>query len=216
MIKKLLLVFCTFLQLEGAAQDKVTLNGYVKDSSNGEELIGVTVYLPELRAGTVTNSYGFYSITLPKGIYEVQFSYLGYSLQTIKVELSQDVVKNVELVTEATVIEEVVITDERIDENVVALQMSKNTLDLNRVRKLPALFGEIDIIKNIQMLPGVITAGEGTSSFYVRGGSADQNLIHLRMCAERSMCRRRKIVGIERPLQSGRDVRLGSGADIVD
>ena len=79
--------------------------------------------------------------------------------------------------TEATVIEEVVVTDKPINENVVSLQMSKNTLDLNQVRKLPALFGEVDIIKNIQMLPGVITAGEGTSSFYVRGGSADQNLI---------------------------------------
>ena len=106
MIKKILPVLFTFLQLTGTAQDKVTLNGYVKDSSNGEELIGVTVYLPELKAGTVTNSYGFYSITLPKGTYDVQFSYVGYSFQTIKVELSQDVVKNVELVTEATVIQD--------------------------------------------------------------------------------------------------------------
>ena len=88
MIKRLLLLLFTFLCLTGAAQNKVTLNGYVKDSNNGEELIGVTVYLPELKAGTVTNAYGFYSITLPKGTYEVQFSYIGYSFQTLQVELS--------------------------------------------------------------------------------------------------------------------------------
>ena len=107
----------------------------------------------------------------------MQYSYIGYTFQTVTVELDKDVANNVELASEATVIQEIVITDKRIDENVVSLQMSKNTLDLNQVRKLPALFGEVDIIKNIQMLPGVITAGEGTSSFYVRGGSADQNLI---------------------------------------
>jgi len=173
------LLFAVFILcgLTTAAQDKVTLNGYVKDASNGEELIGVTVYATELKAGAVTNAYGFYSITLPKGTYQVQYSYLGYTFQSITIQLEQDVARNVELTSEATLIEEVVITDRRIDENVISLQMSKNTLDLNRVRKLPALFGEVDIIKNIQMLPGVITAGEGTSSFYVRGGSADQNLI---------------------------------------
>ena len=159
------------------SQDKVTLNGYVKDADNGEELIGVTVYIPELKAGAVTNAYGFYSITVPKGTYEIQYSYLGYKFQSIKKELSGNTAYNVELRTEATVIEEIVVTDKPINENVVSMQMSKNTLDLNQVRKLPALFGEVDILKNIQMLPGVITAGEGTSSFYVRGGSADQNLI---------------------------------------
>ncbi|HTF18206.1 MAG TPA: TonB-dependent receptor [Chryseolinea sp.] len=159
------------------AQEKFTLNGYVKDAANGEELIGVSVYIPELKAGTVTNSYGFYSLTLPKGTYDVQFSYLGYSLQKLSIVLDRNIENNIELPAEAEVMEEVVISDRAIDENVVSLQMSKNTLDMNQVRKLPALFGEVDIIKNIQMLPGVITAGEGTSSFYVRGGSADQNLI---------------------------------------
>lgn len=159
------------------AQEKFTLNGYVKDASNGEELIGVSVYVPALKAGTVTNSYGFYSLTLPKGNYDVQFSYLGYTIHKLSVTLDRAIENNVQLMSEAEMIEEVVISERAIDENVVSLQMSKNTLDMNRVRKLPALFGEVDIIKNIQMLPGVITAGEGTSSFYVRGGSADQNLI---------------------------------------
>jgi hypothetical protein len=177
MIRTLLSVVLLTCGLGAWAQEKFTLNGYVKDAANGEELIGVSVYIPALKAGTVTNSYGFYSLTLPKGTYDVQFSYLGYSLQKLSVTLERDIANNVELLSEAEVIEEVVISDRAIDENVVSLQMSKNTLDMNRVRKLPALFGEVDIIKNIQMLPGVITAGEGTSSFYVRGGSADQNLI---------------------------------------
>jgi len=170
----------TVLFLVSAAafgQQKVTLNGYVRDVSNGEELIGVTVYIPSMSAGTVTNPYGFYSLTLPKGTYEIQFSYVGYSAQTVTVDLQGDVERNVDMLSETTVMEEVTVTDKRVDENVVSLQMSKNTLDMNRVRKLPALFGEVDIIKNIQMLPGVVTAGEGTSTFYVRGGSADQNLI---------------------------------------
>lgn len=177
MTRILLFSALVLFSLQSAAQEKVTLNGYVKDASNGEELIGVTVFIPQMKAGAVTNSYGFYSITLPKGKYEVQYSYVGYTFQTVTVELDKDVANNVELVSEATMIKEIVVTDKRIDENVVALQMSKNTLDLTQVRKLPALFGEVDIIKNIQMLPGVLTAGEGTSSFYVRGGSADQNLI---------------------------------------
>lgn len=177
MIRILLIQIFLFSATVVWSQEKVTLNGYVKDADNGEELIGVTVYVPELKAGAVTNPYGFYSITLPKGTYEVQFSYIGYKFQSAKIELNGNVAYNVDLQTEATVIQEIVVTDKRVDENVVSLQMSKNTLDLNQVRKLPALFGEIDILKNIQMLPGVLTAGEGTSSFYVRGGSADQNLI---------------------------------------
>ena len=177
MIRNLLFSVFVFSISVAFSQDKVTLNGYVKDADNGEELIGVTVYIPELKAGAVTNAYGFYSITVPKGTYEIQYSYLGYKFQSVKKELSGSTANNVELKTEATVIEEIVVTDKPINENVVSMQMSKNTLDLNQVRKLPALFGEVDIIKNIQMLPGVITAGEGTSSFYVRGGSADQNLI---------------------------------------
>ena len=177
MVRSLLFILFFSSSIIGLSQDKATLNGYVRDADNGEELIGVAVYIPELKAGSVTNAYGFYSITVPRGTYEIQFSYLGYKFQSITKELTGNISFNVSMQSEATVIDEIVVTDKRIDENVVSLQMSKNTLDLTQVRKLPALFGETDIIKNIQMLPGVITAGEGTSSFYVRGGSADQNLI---------------------------------------
>ena len=177
MIRSLLVTVFVLLCSVVRSQDKVTLNGYVKDADNGEELIGVNIFVPSLKAGAVTNAYGFYSITLPPGTYEIQFSYMGYQSQTFEKELTANLAFNIELRTEATVIDEVVISDKPVDENVVSLQMSKNTLDINQVRKLPALFGEVDIVKSIQMLPGVITAGEGTSSFYVRGGSADQNLI---------------------------------------
>jgi hypothetical protein len=174
-----LLITTTFISLSLAAwsQDKVTLNGYIKDADNGEELIGVTIYIPQLKAGTVTNDYGFYALTVPKGTYDVQYSYVGYKIQNVSIELQSNVARNINLVTEAELMQEIVIEDKVLDENVVAVQMSKNTVNMTQVRKLPALFGEIDIIKNIQMLPGIVSAGEGTSAFYVRGGSADQNLI---------------------------------------
>src|SRR5690606_15495924 len=163
--------------LSAAAQDKATISGYVRDASNGEELIGVTVYIPSLQAGTTTNAYGFYSLSLPPGTYTLQFSYVGFKNTSVDIELTGNVTRNIAMESEATYIQEVVVEDEAIDANVTDVQMSRNTIDMNQVRKLPALFGEVDIIKNVQMLPGVITAGEGTSSFFVRGGSADQNLI---------------------------------------
>ncbi|HEX8039582.1 MAG TPA: TonB-dependent receptor, partial [Chryseosolibacter sp.] len=177
MKRNLLLIFCLFFLSKAWSQEKVTLNGYVKDAANGEELLGVTIYIPSLQAGTITNDYGFYALTVPRGRYEVRFSYVGYKEEVRTLDLSADVSLNVAMQTDARVMQEIVIDEKPLDENVVAVQMSKHALNMNQVRKLPALFGEIDIIKNIQMLPGVITAGEGNSSFFVRGGSADQNLI---------------------------------------
>ena len=177
MIRYLLLIKCIFLFSGALSQERVTLNGYIRDAANGEELLGVTIYIPSLKAGTITNDYGFYALTVPRGTYEVRFTYLGYEEVIRTVALHADATVNVEMQTDAQLMEEVVIEEEPLDENVVAVQMSKNTLNMNQVRKFPAFFGEIDIIKNIQLLPGVISAGEGSSSFFVRGGSADQNLI---------------------------------------
>lgn len=177
MLRSLLTLTFLFQLFIAHAQEKVTLNGYVRDQENGEELIGVTVYIPQLKAGTVTNDYGFYALTVPKGRYEVQYSYVGYKAHIETIDLQRDVSSNINLASVAELMQEIVIEEKAADENVVAVQMSKNTINMMQVRKLPALFGEIDIIKNIQMLPGVISAGEGTSSFFVRGGSADQNLI---------------------------------------
>jgi hypothetical protein len=174
----LLVCFFAFTSMSTAfAQQKYTLNGYVKDALNGEELIGASVYISSLNSGTLTNAYGFYALTVPAGTYDIAFSFIGYKSQVVSVTISSDQSKNVEMSIEATVIQEVVVTDKTIDENVMSVQMSRNALNMNQVRKLPSLFGEVDIIKNIQMLPGVISAGEGTTSFFVRGGSADQNLI---------------------------------------
>jgi hypothetical protein len=177
MLRYLLVTTLILVSVAARSQQKVTLNGYVKDAENGEELIGVTVYIPQLKAGTVTNDYGFYAMTVPKGTYDVQVTYIGYTQQTLTIDLNQDVSKNISLAGAVELIKEIVIEDKALDENVVSVQMSKNTINLAQVKKLPALFGEVDIIKNIQLLPGVISAGEGTSAYYVRGGSADQNLI---------------------------------------
>jgi len=105
MIRFYIVTTLIMLSFAARSQEKVTLNGYVKDASNGEELIGVAVYLPELKAGTVTNAYGFYAITVPKGTYQLQFSYLGYVTQSLTVELNADLSKNIELAPEAEVME---------------------------------------------------------------------------------------------------------------
>ncbi|MGK7388927.1 MAG: TonB-dependent receptor [Candidatus Cyclobacteriaceae bacterium M2_1C_046] len=171
----LLLIFCLFSFISHA--QRYTLNGYVRDADNGEELIGVTVYVPELQKGVVSNAYGFYSLTLPEGTYSVRYSFIGYETLVKEVELDEDLSLNVELIPEALQIKEVVVKDKPEDANVTDINIGREQINIQQVKKLPALFGEPDIIKAIQLLPGVISAGEGTSSFFVRGGSADQNLI---------------------------------------
>jgi hypothetical protein len=158
-------------------QQKYTLNGYVRDAANGEELIGVTVYVKELSNGVVSNSYGFYSLTLSPGTYTIRYSFIGFEAVEQQVTLDKDISLNIALNEESVELEEVVVTGKAPEANVTSIQMSRNELNIDQVKKLPALFGEPDIIKTIQLLPGVISAGEGTSSFFVRGGSADQNLI---------------------------------------
>ena len=159
--------------LVGFSQQKFTVNGYVKDASNGEELIGVTVFVKELSTGTVSNSYGFYSMTLPEGKYELHFSFVGFHSNVAAIDLSGNQSHNVDLIPEATQIEEVVVKGERAEANVSEVQMSHRIIEITNVKKLPTFLGEADIIKTIQMQPGVVMAGEGTSAFYVRGGSAD-------------------------------------------
>lgn len=171
------MVFSLLISAQLFAQEKHTLNGYVRDAETGEELIGVTVFVEELVTGTITNVYGFYALNLVPGTYNIVFSYIGYQPIKKQITLSENQELNINLPVAVTEMEEVVITEEAIDANVTDIKMSRNDLDIQQVKRLPALFGEPDIIKTIQMMPGVITAGEGTSSFFVRGGSADQNLI---------------------------------------
>jgi hypothetical protein len=161
----------------GIAQEKSTLSGYIKDKSNGEELIGATIFIKELLTGASSNVYGFYSLTVIPGKYIVQVSYVGFVTQSFTVDITKNAELNIELVPDAIQMEEVEIKAVRDDANITDVQMSVHQIDLDQVRKLPALMGEVDILKNIQLQPGVISAGEGTSSYFVRGGSADQNLI---------------------------------------
>ncbi|MFK7908016.1 MAG: carboxypeptidase-like regulatory domain-containing protein, partial [Chitinophagales bacterium] len=161
------------------APKKTTLSGHITDVASGEELIGVNIYIKELGTGGVTNVYGFYSLTIPRGAYEVTYSYIGYESIVETIDLAGSVVKNMELSTRGETLDEIVVTSEKKDKNVESTEMSTVNLKMTSIKKLPALFGEVDIIKALQLLPGVQSAGEGTSGLYVRGGNVDQNLILL-------------------------------------
>ncbi|MCB0689458.1 MAG: TonB-dependent receptor [Saprospiraceae bacterium] len=158
---------------------KYTLSGYIKDASNGESLIGATAYLVELGQGVASNEYGFYSISIPEGTYTVEFAYLG--LQTIQqqINLDQNQTLNIELTDIATELNQVVVTGEAEDRNVTDIEMSVNKLDMTTIKSIPSLLGEVEVIRSLQLLPGVTTVGEGASGFNVRGGSIDQNLVLL-------------------------------------
>lgn len=158
---------------------KVTLSGYVNDQSNGEMLIGVTVYCAELKIGSVTNTYGFYSLSLVPGKYNIRYSYIGYNTEEKEIQLDKNQTVNISLQPSQAELGEVVITGSRSDENVRAPEMSLVKLDIKTIRKVPALLGEIDVIKVLQLLPGVQTTSEGSTGFSVRGGNSDQNLILL-------------------------------------
>ena len=163
----------------GFSQEKVTLSGVVSDINNNETLIGVSVYIAELNIGTYTNEYGFYSITLPKGSYTTQISYVGFTTIVEKIEINQNVKKNFSLKESNQELNEVVITKNIYRNNIKKPEMSVNKLSVNTIKQMPAILGETDLIKSILTLPGVTNAGEGQSGFNVRGGSADQNLVLL-------------------------------------
>ncbi|MFN8922465.1 MAG: TonB-dependent receptor [Sphingobacteriia bacterium] len=154
-----------------------TLSGYVKDLSNGEALIGASVMLREVQAGAYTNEYGFFSITVPTGSYTLSVSYLGYSTIVRQLKLDADQKLELEMSTEALSTEAIEVKGERA--NVEEVRMSTNSLDIVQVKNLPALFGEVDIMKTLSLLPGVQSAGDGNAGFFVRGGTIDQNLILL-------------------------------------
>ncbi|GAB4252223.1 MAG: TonB-dependent receptor [Vicingaceae bacterium] len=162
-----------------SAQEKFTLSGTIKDKENGETLIGATVYVEEIKSGTTANVYGFYSITLPKGVYHITYSFVGFSPITKEIVLDKNLKIDLELENTALSLKAVEITAEREDKNVSDAGMSTVNLKMEKVAKIPALLGEVDIIKTIQLLPGINSGGEGSNGFFVRGGSSDQNLILL-------------------------------------
>ena len=174
-----LLIFFVVFSAAFAEEEKFTISGYIQDSANGEVLIGSTVYIEEINSGAQANVYGFYSLTLPPGNYTLTFRYLGYTAKVIKVDLNKDESINVELTAEDVQLQEVVIRGTALDKNVTSTEMSTVELDIKTIRKVPAFLGEVDVIKSIQLLPGVTTVGEGASGFNVRGGSVGQNLVLL-------------------------------------
>lgn len=178
-MKNLLMALFLAISAFVSAQEKFTISGYVKDQSSGEELIGATVFVKELGTGVISNVYGFYSITLLKGEYNIRYGYLGFQDKVKKVVLDNDITLNVELGQDAAIIQEVIVEGKKKDENVQSIEMSVAKMDIGTIKKMPALLGEVDVIKSIQTLPGVSTVGEGASGFNVRGGGVDQNLVLL-------------------------------------
>lgn len=176
---KILTIFLLLGSISLAAQEKFTLSGTVSESTSGETLIGVNVLIPSISNGTTTNQYGFYSITLPEGTYEIVYSNIGYATHKITLTLSENLSKNIALDIDTESLEEVVIKTDIERLNIRKPQMSTNSLSINTIKKMPVVLGEVDVIKSITLLPGVTNAGEGASGFNVRGGASDQNLILL-------------------------------------
>ena len=171
-----ILAFIFLFQIANS-QTKYTISGYLKDAKNGESLIGVTIYKKNSQLGTVTNPYGFYSLTLPAGNDTIVFSFIGYKTILKPINLIGNQTISIELSDEGTETAEVLVTAEKADANVKGMEMGVAKLDIKQIQKMPALLGEVDIIKSIQLLPGVTTVGEGASGFNVRGGNIDQNLV---------------------------------------
>jgi hypothetical protein len=178
-LKKLICLTTLFCGLTFFAQDKYTISGTVSEATTGETLIGVNVLLPELQTGTITNQYGFYSITLPQGNYELYFSNIGFQTEVVSISLFENFKNDIALVTDTQQLNEVVVKSDIEKLNIRKPQMSVNSLSIETIKRMPVVLGETDVIKSITLLPGVTNAGEGASGFNVRGGAADQNLILL-------------------------------------
>jgi len=176
-----LFIICslTFLTKISFAQNKVILNGTINDKQTGESIIRATIRIQELPSlGVISNEYGFYSISLSKGIYTIVVSQLGYENYLQKIQLDSNRVLNIQLSFQ-NMLKEVVVENSKKNNNLIKPQMGTETLNMASISKVPVIFGEKDILKTLQLLPGVKSAGEGNSGFYVRGGAADQNLILL-------------------------------------
>lgn len=178
-MKLKLFICCCFISFSLYSQEKFTLSGVISEAASGETLIGVNVLIPELSNGTATNQYGFYSITLPAGTYDVYYSNLGFKTEKISIDLTENKTQNFSLLPDTEALDEVLIKADIEKLNIRKPQMSVNSLSISTIKKMPVVLGEVDVIKSITLLPGVTNAGEGSSGFNVRGGAADQNLILL-------------------------------------
>ena len=179
MTKQILFFYLVLHSIFGYSQEKVTLSGTVVDSNNNESLIGVIIEIPTLKISTITNEYGFYSITIPKGNYSVVVSTIGYETKTIEISIQENSKLTFDIKADAKELDAVIVNKNPYRTIINKPEMSVNKIAISTIKKMPAILGEIDILKSITTLPGVTNAGEGQSGFNVRGGSADQNLILL-------------------------------------
>jgi hypothetical protein len=177
-LKKLCFIFI-IVQFFNLKSQNFSISGTVKDGSNGETVIGATVFLKEINKVTSTNQYGFYSLSVPRGKYTLIISYLAHKTITQEIDLQKNTSVNISFSPAETNLEEIEVSTKGGNENVKTSQMSAVTLDMAEIKKIPAFMGEVDILKTIQLLPGVKNAGDGNTGFYVRGGGPDQNLILL-------------------------------------
>lgn len=178
----ILTILFSLLSITVFAQKKYTISGYMNEASTGERLIGATVYVDEMATGAMANNYGFYSMSFPEGRYTLRYRYDGLEEMVLIIYLKADTVITVNLEENpafANQLKDVVVTAERKDKNVSSTQMGTIGLTAEKIKKLPVVFGESDVLKAIQLLPGVQSAGEGTAGFYVRGGGPDQNMVLL-------------------------------------
>jgi hypothetical protein len=177
---RVFIILYIFLGISVWGQSKYTISGFVRDSETGEELIGAIINVNELPSvGIATNSYGFYSLTIPQGKYTITVKFIGYENSSIPVNLVNRMTQDFKLVEKVKELDEVVITSEKRNDNVTKSQMGVEKINIKELKSIPAFFGERDVLKTLQLLPGIKSAGEGNSGFYVRGGTTDQNLIQL-------------------------------------
>ena len=176
-MKKIFLLVIFLFSLNINSQNNFTLSGYVLDSQTNELVIGASVIIDELNIGTITNSYGFFSITVKEGDYSVKTQNLGYKDDLQIISLNKNIILNIYLTEEVESLDEVIIMENTEDIDIELPVLSLNIISGKTIKQTPVVFGESDILKTIQLLPGVSSAGEGASGFNVRGGAADQNLI---------------------------------------
>ena len=157
----------------------VTLSGYLRDASNGEALIGATVMLKEFQTGTVSNAFGFYSITVPKGIYTIAYSFIGYKNIVKSLDLSASIQNDINMTEEPPLLQPIIVSSEVSVNDPAEIQASKNNLRPTSVEQRPALFGETDVVKSLESVPGIKMHSEGSTFYSVRGGNRDQNLVFI-------------------------------------
>jgi hypothetical protein len=175
LVLSFLIVSLSFISF---SQSKVTLSGYLTDSNDGEAMSDVKVYIPALKLGAMSNAYGFYSLTVVPGKYAVEYRSVSYGSEVREIDLTKSTVLSIELGTKVSDSKEVVVNMKKT-ENVTSTKMGQIELQMDLIKTLPAFMGEVDVIKTIQLLPGVSSVSEGGQGFYVRGGGPDQNLVLL-------------------------------------